>query len=155
MHRAPLWPRDQDDGPAFGLRHTGGNRATPTTHPVSLVTLQRGFLSLLEVHRSSCARFFDGIDTWCGGEKISVTPWWNGADGHQVSDLHTEAAGRSLAGLAPWATLILSSSHWFRYWRSHRKRPDATILILGPGRLSPPWPRARCAPDLRRPSPRV
>ena len=47
-------------------------------------------------------------------------------------------------GFAPWATLISSSSHWFRYSAVTPKRPDATCLIFADG-LSPFGSGWKCA----------
>ena len=74
--------------------------------------------------------------SWCGGGEISVTPGVECRS--RAISLVTFIPGSwpPSPGLAPWATLISSSSQALRYSAVTPKRPDATCLIFAEG-LSP------------------
>jgi len=113
------------DDVRLGLRHTGGN---VPTHPddatqFSRSTLQRG-VELLEVidqlRKGPSMEIYIVVRR---RKKISVTPLWNGETGNQVSAPSIDGQLAALAGLAPWATLDLSSIRTGLGIRGHTDDP--------------------------------
>ncbi len=74
--------------------------------------------------------------SWCGGGEISITPGVAWRRRAIISVTLKPGNWPPSPGLAPWATLISSSRHWFRYSAVTPKRPEATCLTAELG-LSP------------------
>ena len=82
--------------------------------------------------------------SWCGGGEINVTPLVEWRKRAIRSVTFIPGNWPPSPGFAPCATLISSSSHWFRYSAVTPKRPEATCLILADG-LSPFGSGWKCA----------
>ena len=82
--------------------------------------------------------------SWCGGGEISVTPLVECRRRAIRSVTFIPGSWPPSPGFAPCATLISSSSHWFRYSAVTPNLPDATCLIFADG-LSPFGSGTKCA----------